>query len=393
MPHTHTSTPASRKGTVAHKFLADALEHGRDLALGMVEDVEDIDWLEAIDLDRLPAGEQTAYHPEVALAYNPRTRTARAIGKNLTREQARAKAEDHELVGIIDVLGQTTDAAVAHDYKTGWGYVEPAEVNWQLRTYALFAARWLGKTEAIYSVIRVRDNGSVWSDIAHMDELDLLAHEEALIQLLANRELVRTVTAAGQWAALPPLVEGMHCRYCPAYSVCPAKVHAIRTLDGNAPLATGPITPEEAASAWKKVKMAKKVLERYEAILRDLGRQEPIPLGDGEVLGEKELTRETILPARARVALEGLYGPVGAAVAGAATETKEGMTKSALKNALKRLVLPTLPKEDQKISHLNALVLRTLKEAGAVSATTTRCVTEWTPRAVEDPVTETEEAA
>jgi len=386
MPHVHDSTPAARKGTVAHKFLADALDHGRDVALGMVEDVSDIEWLSGIDLERLPAGEQTAYEPEVAIAYDPRTRTARCLGKNLSREQARAKAADHELVGIIDVLGQDGLHAIAHDYKTGWGYVEPAEVNWQLRTYALMAARWLEKTEALYSVIRVRDNGSVWFDAARMDELDLLAHEEALLQLLRDRDRIRTLVRVGDQQQLPPLVEGRHCRYCPAFSVCPAKVHAIRSLGatGNPwPLAQGPIDLDAAAEAWRRVKYAQKTLERYEAILRDLARQQPIPLGDGgEVLGEKEVTRETILPDRARAVLEKHYGPVGAAVAGEATASESKMTKGALKSALKRLVLPTLPRQDQKIGALNTGALRMLREGGAISASTTRCVTEWVPRAL-----------
>lgn len=397
MPHVQDNTPHARKGTIAHKFLADALEHGRDLALGMVEDAADIEWLSAIDVERLPAFEQQAYHPEVALAYDLRTRTARVLGKNLSREQARAKAHDHELVGIIDVLGATDDDAVAHDYKTGWGYVEPAEVNWQLRTYALMAARWLGKTGAVYSVIRVRDNGSVWWDTARMDELDLLAHEETLIALIADRDRVRELSRAGRWSELPPLVEGKHCRYCPALSVCPAKVFAIRSLgatEADGAITRGPLTLEEAKAAWERVRYAQKVLVRYEAVLRDIARQQPIPLtAAGEVLGEKESIRETIIPERARAVLEKHYGPLGAAVAGAATKSETSITKADLKRELKRLVLPTLPRREQKITHVNDGTLRMLREGGAVSAVRTRSVTEWVPKALPGDEDSTEEAA
>ena len=395
MPHVYDNTPHARKGTVAHKFLADCLEHGRDLALGMTEDPEDIDWLAAIDVERLPAFERDAYEPEVAIAYHPRTGAARALGKNLTREQARALAKDDELVGIIDVLGATADDAVAHDYKTGWGYVDPAEVNWQLRTYALFAARWLKKTGATYSVIRVRDNGSIWFDLAHMDELDLLTHEAALVELLDRRELVRQLTREGQWAKLPALVEGRHCRYCPAMHVCPAKVGAIRIIGTpleDVSLMQGPVTEEQKRNAWLKVKAARKALDRYEAILRDLARQEPIPLGDGDVLGEKLGIKEGIVPDRAKVALEKHYGPLGAAVVGDAAEVKTVLTKKALKSALKRLVMPTLPAGDQKIGQLNDATLRLLREHGAVSVVQTRTVTEWTPK-VGDAAAEPEEEA
>jgi hypothetical protein len=398
MPHVHDSTPHARKGTIVHKFLADVLEHGRDLALGMVEDVADVDWLSAIDVERLPAFEPQAYHPEVAIAYSPGARTARALGKNLSREQSHALSKEGEVVGIIDVLGATDEDAVVQDYKSGWGYVEPAEVNWQLRTYALLAARWLGKTGAVYSVIRVRDSGSVWFDTARMDELDLLAHEEALLDLLTRREEVRRLAREGKTERLPPLVEGRHCRYCPAFSCCPAKVNAVLRLGSTSEdraLTQGPISAEEAARAWQRVKFAQKTLERYEAILKDLARQAPIPLGDGgEVLGEREMTRETIIPERARAVLERQYGPVGAAVAGEATESKSAITKASLKRALKRYVLPTLPRQEQKISALNAGALRMLREGGAISATTTRCVTEWTPRALSDePAEDTDVAA
>ncbi len=395
MPHVHDNSPAARKGTVAHKFLADCLEHGRELALGMAADPDDIDWLSGIDVERLPAFDPRGYEPEVALAFDPGTGKARALGKNLTREEARGLAKDHELVGIIDVLGTTHDAAVAHDYKTGWGYVEPAEVNWQLRTYALFAARFLGKAAATYSVIRVRDNGTVWFDTAQMDELDLLAHEEALLALLAARELVRKLTRDGRWEELPPLMEGRHCRYCPAMHVCPAKVNAIRVIGTpleDTSLVQGPVTEEQKRVAWVKVKAAKKTLERYEAILRDLARQEPIQLGGGEILGEKLGIREGIVPDRARAALEHHYGPVGAAVVGEAAEVKTVLTKSALKAALKKLVLPTLPSADRKIGALNDAAMRMLRENGAVTVTQTRTVTEWTPKAT-DAAEPEEEAA
>lgn len=384
MPHVHSNSPLARKGTIAHKFLADCLEHGRDLALGMAENVDDIDWLSGIDVDRLPAFDPQAYEPEVAIAYDPIKRTARCVGKNLSREEARAKAEDHELVGIIDVLGATAEDAVAHDYKTGWGYVEPAEVNWQLRTYALFAARWLGKDGATYSVIRVRDNGQVWSDVAHMDELDLMAHEDALLNLLTKRLWARQTTKEGRWNELPPLVEGAHCRYCPALHVCPAKVHAIRvigTSGEDTSLAQGPITEEQKRRAWHQLKLARKTLDRYDAILRELARQEPIQLGDGAILGEKLGLREGIVADRARVALEKQFGPVGAALVGEASETKTTLTKSALKSALKKLVLPTLAPAEQKIGKLNDMALRLLRENGAMSVVQTRSVTEWTPKA------------
>jgi len=110
------------------------------------------------------------------------------------------------------------------------------------------------------------------------------------------------------------------------------------------------------------------------------------------VLGEKLGIKEGIVPDRAKTALEERYGPLGAAVVGDAAEVKTVLTKKALKSALKRLVMPTLPAGEQKIGQLNDATLKLLRERGAVTVVQTRTVTEWTPKAV-DAASEPEEEA
>lgn len=393
MPHTHSRSPFARKGTVAHKFLADCLDHGRDRALSMVEEVEDIDWLEAIDIERLPAFERDKYSAEVAVAYSPSLREGRLIGYGLSREAAAAKREGDEIVGIVDVGGVAEEGVVVQDYKTGWGYVERAEVNWQMRTYSLFMARTFLKTSAFHSVVRVRDNGDHYFDTAVMDELDLLSHEEEFLSLLRRREDVRQAVRAGLPEAIPPLNEGRHCRYCPAFAVCPAKSFAIRALAGS-PAQDLVLTPELAAQAWRQLKLAGKTLERYESVLKDYARQTPVPLGEnGEILGEKKHKVESIEPDQARLVLEKQYGDLGGAIAGEATEKRETLTKAALKSALKKLMLPTLPEKEQKITHVEKRVLEVLRVGGAVQTKTTFPVTEHVPPKLALPEGATEEAA
>jgi hypothetical protein len=383
MPHTHSSSPAANRGTVAHKFFADCLEHGKDIALSMVENVDDIDWLSAIDVERLPAFQPEAYAPEIAIAYDPLKRTARELGRNIDRDEARRRAREHEIVGVIDVGGITDDSAVAHDYKTGWGDVEPAEVNWQLRTYALFLARLFDKPNAHYSIIRVRGDGRVHFDTGYMDALELLDHEDALLALLERRAVVRDYARAGSWDMLPPLVEGKHCRYCPAFAFCPAKVAGVRAVVADVNPPPNVITSELAVEAWSRLELAEKTLVRYRAILEDYLRRNPVPLPDGEVLGEKVTMREAIVPDRARKALSKHFGSLGDAIAGDATEHKETMTKSALKAALKRLLLPTLPKSDQKISHVEKAVHDQLRQHGAfVHASTSKTICAHVPAKV-----------
>lgn len=384
MPHVYDNTPYAQKGTVAHKFLADCLDHGRDIALGMVEDASDIEWLSFIDVESLPAYQRDTFEAELALAYDPTTRTCRKVGQNISREEARARALDHEIVGIIDVAAQSEDEALAGDYKFGWGYVEPASRHWQLKTYLLMLCRYTGKSAGWGNIIRVR-NGLPWFDKVFMDELELMVHEEALLQVLAERQRVRNLTLAGAWAQLPALVEGPHCRYCPAQWACPAKIHALRIigspLEDNS-LATGPLTDEQAAAAWRRIRYSEKYLERCKSIVLNLARAHTFPLdGDGTVLGLKEETKMSPVPEKALKVLEAEYGQLGAAVAGEATRTESTLSWSALKGALKRLVLPTLPPKDQKISWLERDVRNLLIKSGAVSTTVTSEPREWVPEA------------
>lgn len=381
MPHSNYHSAYSGRGTVAHKFLADCLEHGRDRALGMTEDPADIDWLSAIDIERLPAFHPDKYSPEVAIAYDPRTRTARELGRNIDRDAARKLAEDHELVGIIDVAGMSEDYVDVQDYKTGWGYVDPAEVNWQTRSYALFAARCYGKTRAFNSIVRVRDNGGTYFDTAEMDELDLLAHEERMLEMLTVRDHVRNTTREGKWQQLPAFAEGKHCRYCPAMNFCPAKTFPLKALGVENPTALPELDPATAAAAWRKLKLAKIALYRFEAILKEYARLNPVPLGDDEVLGEKEVLKSTIVPEQTRKVLVQQYGDLGNAICGAAEEKKLTVTKKRFKAALKKLLLPTLSPEHQKITHLEKSVTQLLRENGALSTVVTRQVTEFIPRA------------
>lgn len=392
MPHVQNLNPFASKGTEAHRFLANVLEHGREEALSLA-DVCDADWLAEIDIERLPAFSPDAYSAELAIAYDPRTRTARELGRNMSRSEARKQAEDHELVGVMDIAGATDDAAVVADYKTGWGYVEAAELNWQLKSYALFLARLLGKVRALYSIVRVLDNGSIFRDSAEMDELDLLAHEDDLIAALEVRESVRNATREGRWQALPPLVEGKHCRYCPAFAFCPAKVHAINIVGQNSDVMPVELLPENAAVAWKRIRAAQKVLERYEGILREFSRQTPIPLGEGEVLAPREKKIETIVPDLARQVLEKQYGQAGMAAASAATENDPSMSKSALKAALKKFIMPTRPKDEQKITHIEKEVLTLLRTGRAINQIKRSEVCEHVPHVEAPALPEGEEVA
>lgn len=375
LPHVNSSSPYSKRGNAIHAFLAACVAVGRDAALLQV-DQDYIETLEAIPLYRLPPLDPKRYAAEVSFAVNTKTVAYRELGRNLDRDQARAMAKPDEVVGTADLVGLTDDAVVVFDWKTGYGHVDRAEVNWQTKDYALMVARTYGKDRAIINIVRILDDGTVWYDGFEMDQLDLDCHEVDLSELMAKREEV--IAAAPE--DRPKLHEGEHCRYCPALPHCPAKMALLKTTfaDGD-PLAqeVTELTPERAARAWAKIEAAEKLLERLKAIVKEYGRQTPFPTSDGYVVGEVADSKETIVADRAKAALARHFGEqLGAVVYGNSAETKTTVTKAALKASLNRFVLPTLPKERAKITRVERDMLEALRKAGAVSVATYKHVKE-----------------
>jgi CRISPR/Cas system-associated exonuclease Cas4 (RecB family) len=388
LPHAGSiSRPASR-GHIIHAFLAAVSAVGREQALLAVPP-EDREACEAIPVQELPAFQPEAYAPEVSFAYDATKDTARETGRGLERDAARAAARDGEMPMTADVVGLTADAVVVYDYKTGWGHVDRPAVNWQVRTYALAAARAYGKEHAVVGIIRVLDGGTIWWDRAEMDALDLDAHAAELRQLLARRKLA--ILAHQEKQVLPKLVEGEHCRYCPALPYCPAKVKLLQEAIALRPDAppdlerevSAALTPETAASAWRKLEQAQKLIERLQAVVKDYARQHPVPLGDGYVLGEVTKARESIVAERAQEVLRQRFGDqIGGVVYSESVEVKTAVTKSALKSALNKYVLPTLPKPEAKITLLMRSVEDALRQRGAMSVASFKCVEEHKPKAL-----------
>jgi hypothetical protein len=375
LPHARSSNLFTKRGDVVHKFLADCAQVGRDVAL-LSADPEHVDALEIIPFDRLPPLEAHRYAVEVSFALNIATGDARELGRELERDAARAMAKPGEMVGTADLVGLTVESVVIHDWKSGRGHVDRADVNWQTKTYALAAARTYGRDRAIGSIIRVLDDGTVWYDYFDMDALDLDAHEAALRALMAERDRVLALAPEDR----PALHEGEHCRYCPALRFCPAKqvlLQAVVADDKPLSLEVVELTPERAAAAWAKLQRAEQLIELLKATVKDFARQTPVPTGDGFVLEEIEESKETIVPGRAVHALVKHFGDqMGGVVYGESVEQKTTLTKTKLKAALSKFVLPTLPKEKAKLAPVERETLEVLRKNGAVSVSSYRHVKE-----------------
>jgi hypothetical protein len=374
-PHVGEINPYAMHGTIVHEFLRACNAIGREAAL-LEAPIEHVEALEQIDLDALPV-DPKSYAAEVAFAYNVETGEGRELGRALSREAAKAKCRPGEMPGVADVVGLTSNGGVVlPDYKTGWGHVSPAEVNWQVKTYALMAARAYGAEHASVQIIRVLDNGRIWSSKLEMDALDLEDHALELRKLMSRRARVLQLAAEGRRDELPNAVLGVHCRYCPAFRFCPAQLMALVGLRSPIVGESGEMTSEKVAEAWVALEQVERQLKTRKATLEQFALQTPVALPSGKILGRCKSTKETLLADRAQPILESLYGQeLGLAVARDSIDLSPSMTKSSLKRALRRHVLPTLPRDEAKITLVNDSVLKAFRDRQAVTL-----LTKWSVR-------------
>lgn len=327
------------RGNVIHAFLRDVNHLGREEALTRVP-LEHLEACEGIDLSQMPVSPD-AYAAEVALAYDWAQDTGREINRGTdSREYG---AWPTEVAGRTDVVAVTDTAVRVLDYKTGYRYLGRADESWQLRGYALAAARAYGKREAEVSFIRVTEDGSPWFIHGKLGFLDL---EEAALALTTTGETIERLRGEragedGKGRLLEGhLKAGPHCRYCPAFGRCPEQARLLRSVVADGQLfaegkleapaldaTTAPLVYERLKLAQKALDFAKDALERY-------ADDAPVPVlgSDGLVWGPISTPREEFDAVRAAAVLGQRYGPD---VATAAVESKPKLTKASLERALR----------------------------------------------------------
>lgn len=312
LPQTHTVSEHADRGTVIHRFL-EVVGKDRAAALaGVPDDLRPV--CEALDVSKLPT-DPSRFAAEVAFAYDTETGAARELGRGIGR---RYDCAPTEVAGTADVVALMDDDAVfVADFKSGWSRRAGARESLQLRFYALAAARAYGRSRAVVQVIRIFEDGETWTDEASLDAFDLDSFALDLGALASSIEADRKAYAQG---IEPDTVEGGHCRWCPAFNRCPAKVALVQ-----APPSVE-ITPEGAARAYERLRLYRQALDKAEEILKDYARANPIPLPDGTVYGVRyDNTRK-------------LDGHVAAPILrelGLGAAIKEEVTLSALKEAAK----------------------------------------------------------
>jgi hypothetical protein len=257
------------------------------------------------------------------------------------------------------------------DFKTGHGRVTPARDNWQLRFLALAAARTYGCSSAHVALVYVHGE-EVRFDRASLSAFDLDAAAADLRQIVA--QVVRADDAIAQ-RRVPNLALGDHCRYCPAFLLCPAQTALVRAI-AEQPGAlhdevTSLLTPSSAAEAYRRLKAAHLVLHHLERRLHAYATVHPIDLGDGVVFGPVETTRRTVDGA---VAWQTLVERYGAQVADAACSRHA--TQASIEDALR----PVAQRLDVPLARLKRETLETIDERGGLLTHASAPVKEHRPR-------------
>lgn len=365
LPHTRQAEESvwQSKGRVVHAFLRDCLLLGVDEALARVPD-EHREVCEGLELSELPVAAPESWVPEVAFAYDWQADAAREIDRGVDSRDYGAGPT--EIAGRADVAGVTHDDAVAIvDYKTGYRWLGSAYDSWQMRGYALAAARAWDKLRAVVSYCRILDNGRPWYLRAALDALDLDATAARIRQRLQLVERLRE--RQGEALEAAPEVErhavaGPHCRYCAAFARCPEQRALLAEVVREAAasdVALPALTPETAPLVYERWKLARDVLERVGEALEAWAETSPIALDSGLVYGPVKVPREKLDPVRGAAALAVRYGPE---LAEWAIETTSEMTKASLERGLRKWMQHH---KGHRITKLKEEALDVVRQAGA----------------------------
>lgn len=338
--HTVTTSEAAERGSQVHSYIAATLSGERTLspedekAAGLCARISDAD----LDAVAMPAGDHdTELHVEAAMYLSPASGAAGLLEGSHHRDYS--GAPEGALVGTADVGAVEEDRVRISDWKTGVGEVPDPAGNWQLRFLALAAARIFGKETATVQVARIAASGEITPTEADLSPQDL---EEIACELdeLAGR------VEAGR-AGDPEYRPGPQCRYCPAFSRCPAMAGAAQALMDSSEDGEEELTPRKAAELWQQLQAVEAATKRVREALTEYVYSRPIPTEEGKELKVLTSRREQIDSSRAFTILRE-YLPGDEAMAEAVAVTKSSLSRALDKEAA-------------------AEVLAAFKEAGAVS--------------------------
>ena len=376
LPHADHTTIHTERGTVIHTFLEDVCVVGRETALECVpDDYREV--CDALNLDGLDV--QLSLAPEVAIAYDVLTDSARELGRGEGR-----KYDDvglNEIPCTLDVVGirevPRGRRGLVIDWKTGWTTARNSRQVLQLDFGGLATARAYGCDVVEVQLVHVREDVRPWVQRRTLSGLEIDAFAAEVQQAHASAVELRKRLIDG--AAVPSWKTGPWCEHCPSWQWCPAQMNLVRNLlsgdEFDQVLRTQPIPERTLAYVWDRIAEAKRTLARLTGIIRGAALAKPIKLGE---LPSGEVRWLGLVMGEGNDKLDGdkayavLADQLGTEVADAATKrtaTKKDIT-AAIKNAV--------PKG--RGAKTMAAFLAELKVRGGVANKISSNVEEWTAK-------------
>jgi hypothetical protein len=223
----------------------------------------------------------TTVRAEVSYGVNVDTGEVRELGVGLAR--AYPKLGARWIVGTLDIEGQRLDDAwVVKDTKSGHLDVTAAdEGNPQILFFALALAELHPGAEVEGIILRLGEDGAARTESRETyDRFELDGYLLELRKLLVRIALMRRRKHL-------EVNEGPWCRWCPAFSHCPAKQALARRLVPELDaIKTGvtDMTVQDCGRAWIVLQRIRPIYEAVTRALKERAKIEPIPLEYGKFL-------------------------------------------------------------------------------------------------------------
>lgn len=265
---------AANRGTEIHRFLENCHYEGRDAALGKVQ-AEFQEVCSRIDVQALmPEG--TEIHPEAAFGWDWSNGTARCLGFGKERDYTGQLAT--ELVGTLDQFLVWDDVVLCRDFKSGYGYLAPAEKNWQLRFFGLcLHSFYEGKKQVVVEIVKILDTGEFACEPAELSADDHAITAQVLRGMVQDISDAQEVVNQGK---TPDVSAGMYCKYCPAWEACPAKGASLQKY-----LAGQKFTIDALPAAYQLIRDLEQYAKKGLEVIKEAVDEEPLDLGNGMVFG------------------------------------------------------------------------------------------------------------
>jgi hypothetical protein len=292
LPAVTTHGAAAVRGVDIHAFVRRVLGGMTRAAALAFLSKESRATCEAIDFQRI-VGDLHDVRSEVAYALNVRTDEVRELGFNIGRAYPDLGAD--WVYGTLDIEGmRLDDVPVAPDIKTGFADVTPPAENFQLGFFGRVLALKHGASEIDARILKIRTDGSVWTDPGSYDQFAIDEWGDRLIEVVDGVAKARAEYKATGVAHVSP---GSWCKYCPAFHACPAKVALasrmlpeLQAIDGR----VAAMTPEQRGRAWVVAHdQIAPLLDGIVEALKESATIEPFPLPNGKWLAETRQERDS----------------------------------------------------------------------------------------------------